>query len=130
MKLIPKFKFFAKAADGEMRMISAESMDLKNGFFYYSYHDYTVEGDYGVYGDTIDFENCVAMLQATGWFDRNGKEVYESDIVKIHSGKHSGKLLLVEFNHGICEPVCYYTSDSFEVVGNIYENPELLERVG
>ena len=43
MKLIPKFKFFAKAADGEMRMIPAESMDLTNGFFYYSYHDYTVE---------------------------------------------------------------------------------------
>ena len=32
MKLIPKFKFFAKAADGEMRMIPAESMDLTNGF--------------------------------------------------------------------------------------------------
>ena len=73
MKLIPKFKFFAKAADGEMRMIPAESMDLTNGFFYYSYHDYTVEGDYGVYGDTIDFENCVAMLQSTGRFDKNGK---------------------------------------------------------
>ena len=126
MKLIPKFKFFTKAADGEMRMIPAESMDLTNGFFYYSYHDYTVEGDYGVYGDTIDFENCVAMLQSTGRFDKNGKEVYESDIVKMFSGE----LLLVEFNHGMCEPVCYCTSDSFEVVGNIYENPELLERVG
>ena len=122
MKLIPKFKFFAKAADGEMRMISAESMNLTNGFFYYSYHDYTVEGDHGVYGDTIDFENCVAMLQSTGRFDKNGKEVYESDIVKMLSGE----LLLVEFNHGMCEPVCYFTSDSFEVVGNIYENPELL----
>ena len=32
--------------------------------------------------------------------------------------------------HGMCEPVCYYTSDSFEVVGNIFENPELLEKVG
>ena len=39
---------------------------------------------------------------------------------------HSGELMLVEFNHGMFEPVCYYTSDSFEVVGNIFENPELL----
>lgn len=123
MKIIPKFKFFAKAADGEMRMISAESMDLTNGFFYYSYHDYTVEGDYGVYGDTIDFENCVAMLQSTGRFDKNGKEVYELDIVKMHSGE----LRLVGMRDGLFELVCHYTSDSFEVVGNIFENPELLE---
>ena len=123
MKIIPKFKFFAKAADGEMRMIPAESMDLTNGFFYYSYHDYTVEGDHGVYGDTIDFENCVAMLQSTGRFDKNGKEVYESDIVKMHSGE----LRLVGMRDGVFEPVCHYISDSFEVVGNIFENPELLE---
>ena len=66
------------------------------------------------------------MLQSTGRFDKNGKEVYESDIVKMHSGE----LRLVGMRDGVFEPVCHYTSDSFEVVGNLYENPELLERVG
>ncbi|MGN8690608.1 YopX family protein, partial [Atopobiaceae bacterium HCP3S3_F7] len=64
-------------------------------------------------------------MQSAGLLDKNGREVYESDIVKMLSGE----LLLVEFNHGMCEPICYYTSDSFEVVGSIFENPELLEKV-
>ena len=91
-----------------------------------------VIADFEMYGkpeysgtEIIDY----TLMEYIGVVDKNGKEVYESDIFKIHSGKHSGELLLVEFNHGICEPVYYYTSDSFEVVGNIYENPELLERV-
>ena len=66
------------------------------------------------------------LMEYIDVLDKNGNEVYESDIVKMHSGE----LLLVEFNHGMFEPVCYYTSDSFEVVGNIFENPELLEKVG
>lgn len=122
--MIPKFRFFGKVADGEMRMVLAEAIDFTSGFVYYSYHDYTVEGDDNVYGDTISFENCV-LMQSTGLFDTNGREVYESDIVKMLSGE----LLLVELKDGKYEPICYYTSESFEVVGNIFENPELLEEV-
>ena len=61
--------------------------------------------------------------QSTGMFDKNGEEVYELDIVKMHSGE----LRLVELKDGVFEPVCHYTSNSFEVVGNIFEDPELLE---
>ena len=43
--MIPKFRFFGKVADGEMRMVLAETIDFTSGFVYYSYHDYTVEGD-------------------------------------------------------------------------------------
>ena len=65
----------------------------------------------------------LSETQSTGLFDKNGEEVYELDIVKMNSGE----LRLVEVKDGKYEPICHYPSDSFEVVGNIFENPELLE---
>ena len=65
----------------------------------------------------------LSETQSTGMFDKNGEEVYELDIVKMNSGE----LRLVEVKDGKHEPICHYPSDSFEVVGNIFENPELLE---
>ncbi|HEM4286180.1 TPA: hypothetical protein U1X84_002410 [Streptococcus suis] len=103
-------------------MVLAESIDFKNGFIYYNYHDYTVEGGDHVYGDVIGFEDCV-LMQSTGLFDINGKEIFEGDIVRMHSGE----LLPVKLHHGMFEPVCYYASRAFGRVGNVFENPELLE---
>ena len=74
---------------------------------------------------TEDINDNGVLMQSTGLFDKNGREVYESDIVKMLSGE----LLLVQFNHGMFEPVCYYNSDAFEKVGNAFENPELLEEL-
>lgn len=140
--MIPKFRFFGKVADGEMRMVIAESIDFKNGFVYYSYHDYTVEGDDNVYGDTIGFEDCV-LIQSTGLFDKNGKEIFEGDIVKFSDcdddvyvtpvvWDKNYACFGVSFSGGY--PISFDYLEEFytelkdiEVVGNIYENPELLE---
>lgn len=62
-------------------------------------------------------------MTPSGIFDKNGKEVFTYDIVKMQSGE----LLTVLFHRGMFEPVCYYNSDVFEIVGNIFENPELME---
>lgn len=140
--MIPKFRFFGKVADGEMRMVRSESIDFENGFVYYSYHDYTVEGDDNVYGDTIGFEDCV-LMQSTGLFDKNGKEIFEGDIVKFSDcddyvyvtpvvWDKNYACFGVSFSSGYPIPFDYleefYTElKDIEVTGNIYENPELLE---
>ena len=54
--MIPKFRFFGKVADGKMRMVSADCIDFENGFIYYSYRSYTVEGDEYEDGDCIGLE--------------------------------------------------------------------------
>lgn len=79
----------------------------------------------------------VVLLQYTGLKDRSGKEVYEGDIVKFQSG-HVGTVekILESFKFRVGR-ITYYIcmhdspfhplSNPFEIIGNIYENPELLE---
>jgi len=80
----------------------------------------------------------VLMLYA-GLKDKNGKEIYEGDIVKCHIPRF-GDLIGVVVMHGYCWAIkvgdailnfSYFGQDlkNIEVIGNIYENPELLEEV-
>lgn len=89
------------------------------------------------------------LCQYTGLKDKNGKEIYEGDIVKYKEGrgffdkdvKNSEEIFEycedVKYLNGRfspiprideCEDYWYsYGYFDFEVVGNIYDNPELLE---
>jgi uncharacterized phage protein (TIGR01671 family) len=74
------------------------------------------------------------LMQSIGREDQNGKEVYEGDIVKGGMFGLFGVVTFKDDRFAIVEPdgmtVCYeHTNFEFlEVVGNIYENPELLVR--
>jgi uncharacterized phage protein (TIGR01671 family) len=88
-------------------------------------------------GSGFDIETCRKYSQQfTGLLDRNGKEIYEGDIIKGWWNNYQGIFEIVwdEGAFGIvlekeyC-PCLYevFPDRHFEIIGNIYENPDLME---
>ncbi len=75
--------------------------------------------------------------QFTGLFDKNGKRIFEGDIVRIPDSKMMGLPAPVAyFPHGATfmirrtgyRPITLWDAEeTIEVIGNIHDNPELLE---
>ena len=105
-----------------------------------------------VYKDTVSYRNFedIDLMQCTGLKDKNGKEIYEGDIVKFKDCSIDGTKEF--YNIGVIEregkrdelvisqlifEKSYFTenymdfiNETFElseIIGNIYENPELLK---
>lgn len=148
--MIPKFRAWLKK---DKEMIAVEEIHFNNG-----------ELDF--IGDAITWmckNNDFVLMQSTGLTDKNGKEIFEGDILKFidewdeycHEGYIDGSTSGINYVGIETDSTCfifgktrisdsslfYYMYDEhltfkelitdneieFEVVGNIYENPELLE---
>ena len=70
--------------------------------------------------------------QFTGLLDKNGKEIYENDIVKCNGSDWLYKVVFSNTAFKLNRPDGYFFTierdDVFEVIGNIHDNPELLRR--
>jgi uncharacterized phage protein (TIGR01671 family) len=78
------------------------------------------------------------LMEFTGLLDKNGKEIYEGDIVKCEQIMALVKYVVEPaiagfvFDQDNCGAYREYavkdgTAIHYEVIGNIYENPELLK---
>ena len=121
--MIPRFRAWLK---NDKEMIDVDEIHWYNGNFEFI-------------GDGITFQRLadeVELLQSTGFFDKNGKEIFEGD---IFGTKKDGLLngiieyredlgmwtnSLIRYNN--FERLCNVASDR-KIIGNVYQNPELLE---
>lgn len=83
------------------------------------------------FDEDIDYAcklNEIELMQFTGIKDKNDKEIYEGDILS-YSRDNQKKIDYVKW-YAPCfilgEIIMGYCKD-FEIIGNIYENPELFE---
>ena len=91
--------------------------------------------------DYVESKSRYELMQYTGLKDKNGTEIYEGDILRCDPDTANEDVKVVEYVASEYDGVgfkplidqyydngCLYSV--YEVIGNIYENPELLERDG
>lgn len=104
------------------------------------------------HGNQIHEVNSKTICQCTGLKDKNGKLIWENDIIKTFDAGEEWRLSkiifadtslgygwkttdiksLSKYNNNLFKEVSFgsYDSESVEIVGNIFDNAELLESEG
>ena len=104
---------------------------------------YDDEGDKSCFGDFIKAELRYEVMQFTGLKDKNGKEIYEGDIVQTGKEKQviefssityassGGQSYYVSYHWGYhlySKNYAVFNPEQCEIIGNIYSDPELIKQ--
>ena len=121
--MIPKYRAWLK---NDKKMIDVDEIHFDNG-------------QLDFIGDAITFmrnADEIGLMQSTGLYDKNGQEIFEGDILFGHAGEDFWEIVEFDTEEGrwIRRDIWYNSkldlsenNELMKIVGNIYENPELLE---
>ncbi|WP_339072482.1 YopX family protein [Fusobacterium animalis] len=117
----------------EKKMVSIIGIDFNYEYIRYTEDDNLFNSDYKV----AEFKD-IELLQFTGLKDNGGQELYEADVIKFNDGVNDiYGLISYDDEDGTYrvsyENITEHLSEregDFEIVGNIFENPDLHEQLG
>ena len=127
--MIPKYRVWDKELQ---TMLDVSLIDFKKG---------VLVGEHWEFGETnfMSFDEIV-LMESTGLFDKNNKEIFEGDVVRqvrtqpttenetITGGVTmiEGAWLIMNDNEQLASYL-WSETDENEIIGNIYENKDILE---
>jgi len=116
-----KFRAFAKTAE------SKNSTEMLNNYCFLGKNNHFFAED--LTNDRTDVGEIISVMQSIGIKDVNGIEIFEGDfLVEAKNQKNGGSEVFIKY--GQIQPFSYlenYDGKFFQIIGNIYENPELLK---
>lgn len=117
----------------EKKMVAIIGIDFNYEYIRYTEDDNLFNENY----KTAEFKN-IELLQFTGLKDNGGQELYEADVIKFNDGIDDiYGLISYDDEDGTYrvsyENITEHLSEregDFEIVGNIFKNPDLHEQLG
>lgn len=124
-----------------MREILFRGKRIENGEWVYGslvlWYDGSISIETGVYDAPMYAVDPATIGQFTGLTDKNGKRIFDGDLITIPGSKRQGLPAPVTWSNfdarfEICRrgfnPICLDGDEGiYEVIGNIYDNYEFLE---